>query len=77
MLGTTQAANNTFGGYGGGIGSSGVGGSNAGQSGGESRALGFIARGGGGGGTRNGYITERCVPNYGRKGGIRRVSARK
>jgi len=34
MLGTTQAANNTFGGYGGGIGSSGVGGSNAGHGGG-------------------------------------------
>ena len=34
MLGTTQAANNTFGGYGGGKGSSGVGGSNAGHGGG-------------------------------------------
>ena len=29
---------------------------NPGQTGGESRAFGFIARGGGGGGTRNGYV---------------------
>ena len=42
---------------------------NPGQCGGESRAFGFIARGGGGGGTRNGYIGGRSKGYEGLDGG--------
>ena len=42
---------------------------NPGQTGGESRAFGFIARGGGGGGTRNGYVGFRAKGYEGLDGG--------
>ena len=61
MLGTTQAANNTFGGYGGGKGSSGVGGSNAGNGGGGGGA-------GGQGGDSSGQAAYQGVSGNGGAG---------
>ena len=61
MLGTTQAANNTFGGNGGGKGSSGAGGSNAGNGGGGGGA-------GGGGGNSSGGASGQGVSGNGGAG---------